>query len=278
MKVFVISDIHLEFDDYPYKLPKCDVMLIAGDTVPAERLQHRYNDADSRSIKRRTKRFYENASKAAGVVIEVMGNHSHYAGGLFQDSASLIRDFLSDIPNYHLLDNEHLLIGDYAIFGSTLWTDLNKGDPLTSIVVDNPDKGMNDYYAIDYAVNVQKKEQRTRFKPCDSIREHNVALTNLKYFLDHVYADKKILMTHHAPCPLSIPEKYRHDRDSYVFNGAYASDLTYLMGPPILAWFHGHIHYHCDYEINGTRIFCNARGYPHEKGLIRFQRDLVIEI
>lgn len=51
----------------------------------------------------------------------------------------------------------------------------------------------------------------------------------------------------------------------------YASNLsTILEGPtaPDL-WIHGHIHQHRDYNVGGTRIVANPRGYqfvPSERG------------
>ena len=29
-------------------------------------------------------------------------------------------------------------------------------------------------------------------------------------------------------------------------------------------WIHGHTHTAFDYDVRGTRVVCNPRGYPHE--------------
>jgi hypothetical protein len=29
-------------------------------------------------------------------------------------------------------------------------------------------------------------------------------------------------------------------------------------------WIHGHTHYCCDYQVGGTRVVANQRGYPGE--------------
>jgi hypothetical protein len=36
--------------------------------------------------------------------------------------------------------------------------------------------------------------------------------------------------------------------------------------------------YACDYELFGTRIVCNPRGYPSESSGDRFAADLVVQI
>ena len=43
---------------------------------------------------------------------------------------------------------------------------------------------------------------------------------------------------------------------------AFASNLENLMdGDRVALWIHGHMHESFDYEIYGTRIVCNPRGY-----------------
>jgi Icc-related predicted phosphoesterase len=77
-------------------------------------------------------------------------------------------------------------------------------------------------------------------------------------------------VTHHAPHPNSIPERYRQD----ILSGAFASDLTRLLGRSRL-WVHGHMHDCMDYEVSGARVVCNPRGYlrrgvPENEGLDPF--------
>jgi hypothetical protein len=55
----------------------------------------------------------------------------------------------------------------------------------------------------------------------------------------------------------------RHDLVG-VLNPAFASNLDYLMGQGVKLWVHGHTHVAKDYELNGTRIVCNPRGYADE--------------
>jgi hypothetical protein len=41
----------------------------------------------------------------------------------------------------------------------------------------------------------------------------------------------------------------------------FASDLDHLVRAPVALWVHGHTHESLDYTVNGTRVFCNPRGY-----------------
>ena len=48
---------------------------------------------------------------------------------------------------------------------------------------------------------------------------------------------------------------------------AYASNLDDVVAVSgARLWFHGHLHTRADYTIGGTRVVCNARGYPDETG------------
>ena len=82
-----------------------------------------------------------------------------------------------------------------------------------------------------------------------------------------------VVVTHHLPHALSIPERYKGD----LLNAAYASDLTdtIRLGPPTL-WVHGHAHECCGYRVCGTRVICNPRGYGNENKA--FDPALVVDI
>jgi hypothetical protein len=60
-------------------------------------------------------------------------------------------------------------------------------------------------------------------------------------------------------------------------SAAFVSDLDRLMGPPANLWLHGHTHAAFDYNVRGTRVVCNPRGYPRER-VPNFNPSLVIEI
>jgi hypothetical protein len=48
-------------------------------------------------------------------------------------------------------------------------------------------------------------------------------------------------------------------------NLAFASNLDFLIHPPVSLWIHGHQHDSADYTLGDTRVVCNPRGYyPHQ--------------
>jgi len=69
-----------------------------------------------------------------------------------------------------------------------------------------------------------------------------------------------VVVTHHGPHPGSIHPRFNGN----VANPAFVSDLSSLMGRAAL-WIHGHTHASFDYEVAGTRVLANPRGYagPH---------------
>jgi hypothetical protein len=67
-----------------------------------------------------------------------------------------------------------------------------------------------------------------------------------------------VVVTHHLPSFESVAPKYQDSKLSACF----ASKLDHLMsGEKVQLWIHGHTHDNFDYELNGTRVLCNPRGY-----------------
>ncbi|MNR64509.1 hypothetical protein D3C85_1871810 [compost metagenome] len=62
-----------------------------------------------------------------------------------------------------------------------------------------------------------------------------------------------------------------------MLDAAYANNCEGLMGGDRVAlWVHGHSHVAVDYEIEGTRVVCNPRGYPGEE--TGFDPELVLTL
>jgi len=224
-----LSDLHLEFGPMPDKLPGGDVLILSGDI-----------SSDCKTS------FIERASESYEHVIYVFGNHEYYGGEMDQVEFT-VRKSLEHCDNVHVLQNESVTLNGVTFHGTTLWTDMNKENPLTLHAVE---QSMNDYYEILY--------REFRFTALDALREHKIA----RKFLENSVKEDDVVITHMAPSYLSIHPKYQHDMH---LNGGYASDLSGLMldANPQL-WFHGHVHNSFDYTIGETRILCNPRGYKNE--------------
>jgi hypothetical protein len=169
--------------------------------------------------------------------------------------------------NVHILENDRVEIGDVIFLGTTLWTDFRLiGDPVVSGTV--AQAGMNDFRRIRLLPNYR------RFLPKDARAFHAQSLEWLGQQLNEARGRKIIVVTHHAPSPLSIPPRWEGD----PLNAAFASKLDGVIGNcGAKLWIHGHIHHRSDYSIGGTRVIANPRGYPTESQ-IEFDPSLVVEI
>jgi hypothetical protein len=186
----------------------------------------------------------------------VMGNHEHYRGR-FDKTYEELKSMLPD--NVVLLEKECFEYEGVLFLGATLWTDLNKGDPITAYTV----KGfMNDYKAIQNYYPV--KGLYHKLTPEDTVVEHRKTLEYFKFILEENRDMPVVVITHMAPSFQSVNEKFKHETTT---NGAYASELSefILDHPNIRVWVHGHMHDPVDYNIGDTRILANPRGYlPYE--------------
>jgi Icc-related predicted phosphoesterase len=116
--------------------------------------------------------------------------------------------------------------------------------------------------------------QFSRLRSIDSVGIHKTSRLWLEQQCEARVSEKMVVVTHHAPSLLSVPEKFRTDQ----LSPAYASSLdTVVAGSRAKLWIHGHLHEAKDYTIGQTRVLCNPRGYPDETDS-GFQPELVLEI
>lgn len=50
------------------------------------------------------------------------------------------------------------------------------------------------------------------------------------------------------------------------------------MGPPVIAWAHGHTHYNARINVHGTTVFANQKGYPGENCGRSFDPSVVFSV
>jgi predicted phosphodiesterase len=265
VKIQLVSDVHLEFG-HKVVLDNAgaDVLVLAGDICSARHLVKPDDEFMPLPIERKNAlNFFKDCSEKFNHVVYIMGNHEHYKH-TFNDTAKVLRECLFGLPNIHFLDNEDVVLDDVKFIGATLWTDNNKGCPVTE---NKLQFGMNDFRLIKYK---DDKGNYFKFDPRLAAREH---LQSKKRIGIATFSDLPcVVVTHHAPSFKSIHPMYAND--TYM-NGGYASDLEYLMGDNVKLWVHGHTHKPFDYEVNGTRVVCNPRGYPGERPNYT---DIVLEV
>lgn len=251
MKMQVMSDLHLEFE--PTFRPVnngADVLVLSGDVCMAYYLT-KGPESPYYTPAQEFRDFFRHCSQEFDHVMYVKGNHEAYR--YYMDlTTDVLKDELSQYPNVHLLDNEFVDLDGYRFLGTTLWTDLNKGCPLTEQYLRG---AMNDYRL------VQWKSDYRKFHPMDSFKMHREGLKFLSQNLEG--QDKCVVMTHHAPTFMSVHPKYHNQ--TYM-NGGYYSELTefILDHPQVKLWTHGHMHDCFDYMVGETEVVCNPRGYNGE--------------
>ena len=176
--------------------------------------------------------------------------------------------------NVSVLENEVVEYKGVMFIGATMWTDMNKNDPITLYAVKN---GMNDYRAITNLY--ENKNVYYKLTP-----EHTVGIfrKTVECFKQILESDENktkpfVVITHHSPSYQSINEKYKSE---YHMNGAYCSDLSdfILDHPQIKYWIHGHLHDPVDYMIGDTRIISNPRGYIGFEDTDQFDPNKSFEI
>jgi Icc-related predicted phosphoesterase len=272
MKITVISDLHLEFADLT--LPGGDVLILSGDVLEARKLKKDMYNPDMVLLEHeradhRPDRWYrfllEECSQKYREVIYVMGNHEHYG---FQYQKTYLH-LLANLPdNIHLLENQTHTIDDIVFVGCTLWTDMNKSDPLTMF---HMKQQMNDYKQITQFN--EAKHVYHRLDPERTVSDHYASKKFIAETVKDQFAQKFVVVTHHAPSKASIKPQYAGD---HLMNGAYSSDLSefILENPQIKLWTHGHTHDVFDYMIGSTRVICNPRGYHnYEERAHQFKAD-----
>jgi predicted phosphodiesterase len=265
MKIQLCSDLHLEFSDINItNEDNADVLILSGDIMIAQDL-HEHHAADfnpyssgaladlSRKLQRvaRFRNFLERCSVQFPHVVYVMGNHEFYHGK-FYASIDHMREEVAKFDNIYLLENDTKVINDVVFVGATLWTNMNKHDPMTMHAVKDM---MNDFRTIR-----NDRREYAAMSPRDVVLRHTHTLDYFRARLSEHKDKKCVVVGHHSPSFKSVHESRR---SQILMNGAYHSDLSefILDHPQIALWTHGHTHHPFDYVIGETRVVCNPRGY-----------------
>ena len=270
MKIKLVSDLHLEFSDIMIPNDQnYDVLILAGDIMVAQDLHDHPESANTSDqaavangtgLGRRQERaqrfrdFFKRCSFQFPHVIYIMGNHEFY-NGRFYASVEHMREECARFPNIYMLENDIKVIDDVTFVGATLWTDMNKGDPLTMHAIEGM---MNDFRIIK-----NDKRNYASMSARDVVTRHARTLGYFRSVLAEQHDKKFVVVGHHSPSFQSVHPTYAHET---LMNGGYHSDLSeFIMDhTQIKLWVHGHTHHPFDYVIGETRVVCNPRGYEND--------------
>lgn len=251
MRIRVLSDLHLEFQDWNPPDAQADIVVLAGDI-----------HSGTRGVEWARRQF------PAVPILYVPGNHEFYGRDL--------QETLSDLQQagrrfgVHVLHGHGIIIGGVRFLGATLWTDFAlHGADAQSLrrAMSDAKHGMSDFSVI-------RHHAHRIFRPEDARAMHLEQVCWMRERLVDDFHGATILVSHHLPHPRSIHRAYWGS----PLNPAFASDLSQLMGPPVAAWIHGHTHESCDYLEQGTRVVCNPRGYGPSELNAAFDPVMTIEV
>lgn len=265
MKLQLLSDLHLEMNPtYRPSNSGSDVLVLSGDICVANFLT-KSEASPYHKYKMLFHEFFKHCSENWKYVVYVSGNHEHYHGR-FNDTTEILKNFLAEFPNVYHLDDESVELDEVLFVGTTLWTDLNKYNPVTSSVVQG---SMNDYHVVTF------KDGSTyrKLTPMDTVKANKKAVEYVETASDG--HSKVVVVGHHTPTELSVAKEFKND---YHMNFAYHNDLWYFIEgkPQIKLWTCGHTHHAHKYYVGETLVACNPKGYPDQK--TGFYEGMVLEV
>jgi 3',5'-cyclic AMP phosphodiesterase CpdA len=234
MRIHLLSDLHNEFRPFTPQVLDVDVVILAGDI-----------DVNVRGVAWARQCF-------SGPVLYVPGNHEYYGGHL---GRTLQKMRLVGGERVRVLDRDEVIIAGVRFLGATMWTDFaaTGNPPMASLSAQH---AMNDFRQI-------RTENYRRIRPADLVEQSVKTRDWLCGKLAESFAGQTVVITHHAPSLRSLQDS---PHAGTHMDAAYANRWEDLMGGEALAlWLHGHCHSAADYDVAGTRVVCNPRGYPGEK-------------
>jgi Icc-related predicted phosphoesterase len=247
MRLYVVSDLHIEFHDFDPPDVDADLIVLAGDVGEG------------------TAGVEWAAEHFPGLpVIYVPGNHEFYE----RDIGTVDQLKAAAPSNVHVLNNDVFEHGGIRFLGTTLWTDFKfNGEAEAGHAQQKARIYIRDFKSI--------RNGQRHFTPDDSAHLHRNSVHWLVTELERELAGPTVVVTHHLPAAMSVSKRYSGD----PLNPAFASHLEGIIEKfqPAL-WIHGYTHAPCDYELFGTRVVCNPRGYPGEKHQPVFRPDLVVTV
>ncbi len=254
MKLHILSDLNLGFQGMDKPDSDADVVILAGDIARPK----------------------EAAVWALGFdkpVLYVLGNHEFY-GSSIQGASQELKS-LCQGTHVHVLDDSSVVIHGVRFLGSTLWTDfelLGEGDPQTQAMAEGQ-RFMRDFSRI----RIGEPPAETVLTPQDTAELFARHARWLDEELSKPHAGPTVVITHHAPSPMSIHPRFTGS----PLNACFVSQAEHLLDASrVQHWIHGHTHDSFDYILNGTRVVCNPRGYAkdgvNENAL--FNPHLTIEV
>ena len=252
MKLQIVSDLHLDSYDHPYKVldsiyTQADVLVMAGDIKCTGFERHKTclsyqltNESTIYFLELLAEKFKDRE------IIYVPGNHDLWGTSIVEGVKALQEPIAK---NLHVLYNNKIVINNQEFIGTTLWFRNNPMAPFHWNYYPDFDRIKNFHTTYD--------------------DENEIAID----YLSRNMNKDSIVVTHFMPHELSVHEKYRGD----PFNMFFLCDISKLIEDckPKL-FVHGHTHERFDYVLPcGSRVVCNPYGYIHERANKPFKQNII---
>lgn len=248
MKIYYISDIHLEFyNSVPELVFPSDstqsTLVLAGDI-----------GTTYKTTINKLKTFIELCSASFKHVIYVFGNHEHYKYSIDKTHTKVKKE-LEHLSNVHVLECESIVLDGVKFYGATFWTDLS--DPIHA----------NAVYA--------KFNDFRYIRTCNFTRKFSTPVWDALHLkAKHMLENEKdidVVVSHHVPVMNLL--SYSTGSGDYGMSSNVGLDFD------VKHWIYGHDHSVKQEQINDTMFVTNAHGYfryEHSKDKIVF--DQFIEV
>jgi predicted phosphodiesterase len=235
MKLQLASDLHLDHftHDFPGErlispVVGADALVLAGDISKGTRAIDLFKDWPV-------------------PVYYLAGNHEFY-GCVFEETRADLKKAAQGTC-ITFLDDTAIITSGVRFLGATLWTDYRLNLNRTQRqLMEIAETRINDHFHIQCADG--------RFSAAHALAAHETSRAWLERELLKPFEGKTVVLTHHAPHPLSVHPQYIGD----FVNAAFVSNLSELL-PHADLWIHGHTHNSFDYSVLGCRVVANPSGY-----------------
>lgn len=233
VRLQVLSDLHLGNTPFEHPHTDADIVILAGDiSRPAQAMQW--------------------ATGFRQPVLYVAGNHENYGSSVQETTQELRR--LSQGTNVQVLECNAVVLHGVRFLGTTLWSSFE-------LVEDETERAQ----AIETASGFIRDFSRIRSDATPgtfTANDMNALFNHNRAWLEEQLATPfdgpTVVITHHAPSLQSIHPRF----EGSAVNACFVTNCEDLMGKERVAlWIHGHTHDGFDYQVNGTRVLCNPRGY-----------------
>lgn len=229
MKIFIASDLHLEFGELTHEqFPNADTLILAGDIGNVFKNRNLYE------------MFLKECNDRYSTTILITGNHEYY--GCNYDRNAVDDEITKIVKQYekvHFLNNEVKVINGVEFIGTTLWSLIDK----------------NGYLRINDGANSVFRNQIEYVE--EFIRDYQFLKNALSKKPEH----PRVVITHHLPTLRLIHSRFRNSE----INSAFATHIIdNLEMHFVKLWACGHTHEFQTCKYMDATLVVNPIGYPRE--------------